>query len=118
MLSAAFASAQQPPPKPETPECSFAVYSGKQVDKKVRILAKPEPRYDSNDLRKSPPGTIVLRAVFCGSGQVTDIKLQSGLADGLNEKAIEAARRIRFIPAEKDGHKVSQLLIVNYFVKS
>ena len=117
VVLASLVSAQQPPVlKNESPECAIATYSGKQVDKKVRILAKPEPRYDKKDLKKSAPGEIILKAVFCGSGEVTDIKVQSGGSDSLNEKAVEAAKKIRFVPAEKDGVKVSQVLIVKYLV--
>src|SRR5258706_7289978 len=116
MLSTALVTAQQPVSKTDNPECSFAVYSGKQVDKKVRIHAKPEPEYDKKELRKSAPGAIILRAIFCGSGKITDIELQRGLSDSLDEKAVEAARKIRFVPAEKDGQKVSQVLISEYYV--
>jgi outer membrane biosynthesis protein TonB len=38
----------------------------------------------------------------------------SRLPDGLTEKAIEAARRISFTPAEKDGRKVSQYVTIEY----
>ncbi|MBA3323229.1 MAG: energy transducer TonB, partial [Pyrinomonadaceae bacterium] len=34
--------------------------------------------------------------------------------DGLTEKAIEAARRITFTPAEKDGRPVSQYITLVY----
>lgn len=103
--------AQQPAP---SPECSVAVYPGKQVDQRVRILAKPEPEYDQQDRRKHVSGAIVLTAVFCGSGKVTDVIVRAGLSDSLNEKAITAARKITFIPAEKDGQKVSQVLTLEY----
>src|ERR1700730_197355 len=93
MLAAPLVTAQQPQ---TSSECSFATYGGKQVDKKVRILAKPEPQYDRKELRKYGQSVIVLKAVFCGSGQVTDIKVQQGLSNALNEKAVEAARKIRF----------------------
>jgi TonB family protein len=108
-------TAQQPVPK-SSDECSIATYSAKEVDHRVRILAKPEPAYAKQDRRKHWPGVIVLSAVFCGSGEVTGVKVKSGMSDGLNEKAIEAARKIRFIPAEKDGQKVSQVLILKYVV--
>ena len=116
LVLSSLVAAQQPVSKNENPDCSIATYSGKQVDKKVKILAKPEPRYDKKELQKSAPGEITLKAIFCGSGEVTDIKVQSGLSDGLNEKAVEAAKKIRFVPAEKDGVKVSQVLIVKYLV--
>jgi hypothetical protein len=118
VLLSSLVTAQRADQKNESQECSFAVYSGKQVDQKVRILAKPEPDYDKKDLRRVAPGAIILRAIFCGSGEVTDIKVQNGLSDSLNEKAVKAARKIRFIPAEKDGQKVSQALIIEYYVNS
>ena len=60
----------------------------------------------------------MLEAVFCGSGKITDINVRQGLTDSLDEKAIEAAKRIQFIPAEKDGQKVSQRLFVKYIVNT
>ena len=118
MLLSSLVTAQQPDQKTESQDCSIAVYSGKEVDTKVRVLSKPEPEYNKKDLQKSAPGAIVLRAVFCGSGKITDVKLQRGLSPSLDERAVEAARKIRFIPAEKDGQKVSQLLIIEYYVNS
>jgi len=114
ILSVSLVAAQEPAP---SPECSVAVYSGSQVTQRVKILEKPEPEYDKEDRRKHASGEIVLTAVFCGSGKVTDVKLKQGLAESLNEKAIAAVRKISFIPAEKDGQKVSQLLTVQYRVR-
>jgi hypothetical protein len=37
-----------------------------------------------------------------------------GLPYGLTEKAIAAARQIRFDPATKDGHKVSMWMKLEY----
>lgn len=113
MLSASLICAQQPAP---SPECSFAIYSSRQVDRKVRILAKPEPEYDKEDRRRRASGVIILTSVFCGSGKVTDIKVKEGLSESLNERAVEAARKIQFIPAEKDGQKVSQVMFLEYSV--
>ncbi len=60
---------------------------------------------------------ITLGAILCGSGKVTDIGVSQGIEDGLNQKAIEAARRIQFMPAEKDGNKVSRFVTLKYFVR-
>jgi len=38
----------------------------------------------------------------------------SGLADGLNERAIEAAQQIKFYPAVKDGQLVSMWMELQY----
>ena len=40
--------------------------------------------------------------------------IKTGVSDGLDAKAIEAAKKIRFTPAEKDGEKVSQALMLEY----
>jgi Gram-negative bacterial TonB protein C-terminal len=41
------------------------------------------------------------------NGSITDIRVIRGLPDGLTEKAIEAAKKIRFIPAMCEGAPVS-----------
>jgi TonB family protein len=52
-------------------------------------------------------GTITVSAIFSAQGEVTGVKILKGLPDGLNDEAISAAQRIRFLPAEKDGKPVS-----------
>jgi TonB family protein len=56
----------------------------------------------------------VLRAVFSLNGQVTNIRTVSGLPHGLTERAMAAARQIRFSPATKDGRPVSQYIQIEY----
>ena len=109
--------AQEPTPTPKTPECSFQIMKGNEVDKKVKIHRKPEPKFTKRDVEAHRSERITLTAVFCGSGTVTDIRVINGLNDAMAEAAIKAARLIQFIPAEKDGQKVSQLLTVVYFIR-
>jgi len=45
---------------------------------------------------------------------VTNIQALRGLPNGLTEKAIAAARQIRFEPAMKDGHKVAMYMHLEY----
>jgi len=59
-------------------------------------------------------GTVVLRAVFSSTGQVTNIQAVQKLSDGLTEKAIAAAREIRFVPAMRNGHPVSMYMQLEY----
>ncbi|MBD0373542.1 MAG: energy transducer TonB, partial [Pyrinomonadaceae bacterium] len=42
------------------------------------------------------------------------IRAVKGLPDGLTEKAIAAARQIKFVPAQKDGRNVSQYIQIEY----
>ena len=116
MLFCAPVSAQQPGQASGNRECAAPVYSGKAMDRKAKILAKPAPDYDKADRRKYADEVITLSAILCGSGEVTDIKVKSGPADNVNAKAIEAARKLQFVPAEKDGEKASTIVILLYRV--
>jgi len=90
------------------------VLGGSDVTSKAQILAKPEPVYTEIARQNKITGTVVLRAVFSSGGQVTNIHPVSGLPDGLTERAIEAAKKIRFVPATKDGHPVSMWMQLEY----
>ena len=90
------------------------VFNGKDVTSKARILSKPEPQYTEDARKNQVTGTVVLRAVFSSSGQVTQIRAVSGLPYGLTERAIAAARNIKFTPATKDGHNVSMWFQLEY----
>jgi TonB family protein len=90
------------------------VFSGRDVSSKARVLSKPEPQYTEEARKNQVTGTVVLRAVFTSGGQVTNIKAVSGLPYGLTERAIAAARNIRFVPATKDGHAVSMYIQLEY----
>jgi len=90
------------------------IFSGKEVTSKAKVLEKPEPTYTEAARKNQITGTVTLRAVFSSGGQVTNIHAVSGLPDGLTERAIAAARQIRFVPASKDGHPVSMWMELQY----
>jgi len=90
------------------------VFSGKDVTSKARVLEKPEPQYTEAARKNQITGVVIIRAVFSASGQVTNISAISKLPDGLTEKAIGAARQIRFVPATKDGRPVSMWMQLEY----
>jgi TonB family protein len=102
--------------KPEssaTPDAS-RVYTGKEVDKKARVLRKPEPKYTKDARKHGIEGTVILRVVFASTGRVTNIHVVSGLPDGLTDRSIEVAQKIKFEPAIKDGHPVSMWFELQY----
>jgi protein TonB len=90
------------------------IFSGKDVNSKARVLSKPEPQYTEEARKNQVTGTVVLRAVFTSGGQVTGIRAVSGLPYGLTERAIAAARNIKFVPATKDGRPVSMYIQLEY----
>jgi TonB family protein len=89
-------------------------FSSKGVDTKVRVLHKPEAMYTEEARRRGVTGTIVLSAVFTADGKVRDIRAIKALPEGLTLMAINAARRIRFMPAMKDGKPVSMFMQLEY----
>ena len=90
------------------------IYSTPQVTERARVLSKPEPQYTEDARRNQITGTVVLRAVFSRTGEVTNIRAVNALPFGLTEKAIAAARQIRFRPATKDGHPVNVHMQLEY----
>jgi TonB family protein len=89
-------------------------FAARDVTRKAQIISKPEPLYTEEARKNQVTGTVRLRLILGASGSVSGITPVSRLPDGLTEKAIEAARRISFTPAEKDGRKVSQYVTIEY----
>ncbi|HXM48943.1 MAG TPA: energy transducer TonB [Pyrinomonadaceae bacterium] len=90
------------------------VYSPPEVNERARVLSKPEPQYTEEARRTGITGTVILRVVFSRTGEVTNIRAMQPLGGGLTEKAIAAARQIRFVPAKKNGQPVSMYMQLEY----
>ncbi len=89
-------------------------FNQKDVTRKAVITFKPEPGFTEEARKNNVTGVVRLRAVLSSSGGVTNISVIKPLPDGLTEKAISAARQIRFQPAQKDGRTVSQYIVLEY----
>jgi TonB family protein len=72
-----------------------------------KILYREKAQYTKEARDNKIAGTVVLSVVFAADAQIRDIELVQGLPDGLSEKAIEAAKKIRFEPAMRNGQPVS-----------
>jgi len=101
-------------PKTQTPGVTENLYKGSEVTLKARVTKKPEPKYTKTARKNQITGTVIIRCVFTKTGEVTNIHVITGLPDGLTERAVEAAKKIRFIPATKDGHPVSMWMELQY----
>lgn len=97
-----------------TAGCGGTAFTVRQVHQRARLLSKPEPQYTEEARRNQVMGTVILRVVFASSGEVTNIQAVKTLPFGLTERAIMAARRIRFVPAMKDGQPVSVHMQLEY----
>ena len=98
-------------PKPGDPDY---VYGGNELTTKARVLSKPEPSYTQAARDNGVTGTVIFRCVFAADGTVRHLLIVKDLPHGLTEEAIKAARRIKFVPATKDGRPVSMFIQLEY----
>ena len=90
------------------------LFVGREVDRKAVSVMKPEPTYTDEARQNAIVGTVVLKVVLTSDGKVTNIITAAGLPYGLTEKAIEAAKKIKFVPAVKGGKFVSMWMQLEY----
>jgi len=96
------------PYEPEVaPEDNAFVFTIRDVDRRPVLVMRPEPGYTEEARQHAETGSVILKVVFSANGNVIDIRVASPLRYGLTEKAIEAAKKLKFIPAVKDGKFVS-----------
>ena len=86
----------------------------REVTKKAVLTHKPEAGFTPQARKFWVTGSVRLRAVLGATGEVRDITVLSGLPHGLTERAVAAARSIRFRPAQKDGRPVAQYVALDY----
>jgi TonB family protein len=90
------------------------IFRGAEVEQRARLLLKPEPQYSEDARRNQISGTVMLRVVFASDGQVQQIRAVQTLPFGLTERAIAAAKMIKFVPAMKGGRPVSMYMQLEY----
>jgi len=79
----------------------------------VEIQFKPKPVYSAEAQRLLIEGEVELEIAFEASGQLRVVRVVRGLGHGLDENAIEAARGIRFRPAQSGGRAVDSTALVH-----
>ena len=100
--------------QPPAENAPGTVFNPTDVTRRAIVVWKGEPFYTDEARKQKVKGTVAIEGVFAENGYVTNINVIRGLPNGLTESAIEAARSIRFFPAEKDGRPVSQRTVVEY----
>jgi len=71
-----------------------------------RILHIYLPEYTGKAREKKIEGEVVVRALFQRNGKIKNPKVEKGLGFGLDDRAVEAVKRIGFFPAQLDGQEV------------
>jgi TonB family protein len=81
-----------------------------------QIRAQYLPFYTAKAREKKIEGKVVLSALFARDGKLKDLAVEQKLGYGLDESALEAAKRMTFEPAKVDNQPIDvRMHIVYYF---
>jgi TonB family protein len=72
----------------------------------VEVTSKPNPVYTTEARQLHIQGEVLIRVVFMASGRLEILGVTRGLGHGLDQAAIQAAERIQFKPAKRNGQPV------------
>jgi TonB family protein len=83
------------------------------------LLSHPAPEYSDDARRARIQGTVELIVIIRTDGSVQFESVQQGLGFGLEQKAIEAVNKWKFIPGKKDGQPVPirMHIFVNFSIR-
>src|SRR5688572_9977003 len=80
----------------------------------VKLISKPKAIYSELARRNNVQGKVRLSVVLLASGTIGAITPIVTLPDGLTERAVEAARKIKFEPKVVDGRPISVIMTIDY----
>jgi TonB family protein len=79
----------------------------------VEIFYKPRPKYTDEARKLNLEGEVLLEVMFGANGELRVNRVVRGLGHGLDEAAVDAASKIKFKPAQRNGAAVDSTAIVH-----
>jgi len=76
-------------------------------DTRLKILEQPKPELPQNHSTSDIQGTVILNVEFLDFGGIGEVTPVRSLPAGLTEKAIAAAKKIKFEPEKHEGKAVT-----------
>jgi TonB family protein len=80
----------------------------------IKIVFQPRANYTDAARENEINGVVRLKVIFQANGSTGSISVVSGLPYGLTEQAIVAARKIVFIPLQRDSKSITVSKTVEY----
>ncbi|MFY9223987.1 MAG: energy transducer TonB [Blastocatellia bacterium] len=71
------------------------------------ITYKQKPKYTTEGQRDKIQGSVILSAILSKDGTISELKVVRGLGYGLDEEAIKAAYKIKFLPGRKNDQPIN-----------
>ena len=85
-----------------------------KTERAIAIILKPRANYTDAARQNQVQGKLSLRVTFQANGAIGDIFVVQGLPHGLTEEAVKAARKMVFIPPQRDGARYTIIKPVEY----
>jgi TonB family protein len=111
---AALARGQSATQTVDSETCQGPVYKAGEGIEKAKIVFKPDVVYTEEARAHNVHGRVVVEAVLCRTGRVTDIKVVEGLPYGMSEAVVNAVKQYQFTLAEMGWHTVSQFIRIEF----
>lgn len=80
----------------------------------LQIISKPRATHTEESRKNCIEGKVLLRITFFADGTVGNFRVIKGLPAGLNKRAIEAAKKLKFEPELRNNKPVSVTKKVEY----
>ena len=71
------------------------------------LVWKVDPDYSDQARKAKVQGMVLLRVAIDKSGRIEEVRVDRGIGLGLDEKAVEAVRRWKFLPGMRNGRAVA-----------
>lgn len=97
-----------------------ALWTGSDAENhssKFNIVHRPFASYTDAARRNNIQGTVKLKVTLLANGGIGSITTMSSLKHGLTEQAIDAARRIVFLPEKVNGKNEDKIVTIEYSFK-
>lgn len=80
----------------------------------IVFLSRPRPTYTDSARQRGAQGTVILSVTFQADGQIGRVTLKRSLDRDLDRTALDAVKKIKFLPAEVDGNPVNTTRTIEY----
>lgn len=80
----------------------------------LHLIIKPKPKYTDEARENNISGNVRMRVTFLPNGAIGSVSPVTNLSHGLTEQAIEAAKKIAFLPQRQNDIKVAVTRVVVY----
>lgn len=87
--------------------CPGPIYPRSDVSQMAIITSELPPFFTDDAIKNNVEGKIVLQAILCGTGRVSNITVENPLPSGLTERAMQILKLMQFQPAYLNSKPVA-----------